>query len=128
MSPGQARGLRMACTLNNEILTKALIDNCGVGESELEDIMAGFAELDVLRSLVIRRSVIGTGFLAYLAQTTLKIFPNNLAVLKIERCQISREATLALVQTLQEKSYIRTLALVGVNLDEESIAELCVYL
>ena len=86
MSPGQARGLRMACTLNNEIFTKVLIDNCGIGESELEEIMAGFAELDVLRSLVIRRSVIGTGFLAYLAQTTLKIFPNYLAVLKIERC------------------------------------------
>ena len=118
----------MACTLNNELFTKALIDNCGVGESELEELTAGFAELDVLRSLVIRRSVIGTGFLTYLSQTTLKIFPNNLGVLKIERCQISREATLALIRTLQEKSYIRTLALVGVNFDEQSIEELCQYL
>ena len=90
MSPGQARGLRMACTLNNELFTKALIDNCGVGESELEELMAGFAELDVLRSLVIRRSVVGTGFLTYLAQTTLKIFRTSINCVKCFRMMYSK--------------------------------------
>lgn len=128
MNAGHTHGLKIACGLNPAILTKALIDNCGTTEQDMDDLMEGFAQLEVLRSLVIRRSVIGRSAIPHLSTMFEKIFPSNLATLKIERCQISKEATLLLVRSLQEKCYIRTLALVGVSFDQESIREMCAYL
>ena len=94
----------------------------------MEEMIEGFNQLSVLRSLVIRRAVIGPGFVPHLAEISQKLFPQNLAILKIERCKISKEATLDLVKSLQNKNYIRTLALVGVSFDLESIKEICAYL
>ena len=105
------------------------MDNCGSTEQEMEELFRGFAQLDVLRSIVLRRQAIGPEVTPYLTEMMQKIFPNNLATLKIERCQIGKEATLALTECLNaRKCYIRTLALVGVSFDEESIAQMCIYL
>lgn len=81
-----------------------------------------------MKQLVIRRSQIGLGCIPYLMNIQDKIFPHNLVTLKIEHCQIDRETTLALVQGLREKSYIRALSLVRVAFDTDSIAELCQFL
>ena len=102
-----------------------MIDNCSLTEADTEQLMAGFADLEVLRSLVIRRSDIGVGAVPYLKSCMSKIFPSNLAVLKIEKCRVSKEATFDIVRALQGKCYIKTLALVSVSFGEESIDELC---
>ena len=125
MNAGHARGLRLASTLNTTLYDKVLIDNCGVTEEEMEEIFAGFKELKVLKQLVIRRSKVGLGSIYYLTKIAEKIFPNNLVVLKIENCEISKQTTLALVRSLKGKSYIRILSLVRVSFDSNSIAEMC---
>ena len=66
----------------------------------------------MLRSFVIRRSEIGVDAIPYFETIMSKIFPSNLAVLKIERCKVSKEATFDLIRALQGKCYIKTLALV----------------
>ena len=66
MNSGHASGLRVACSLYPSLCTKALIDNCGTNEEDLEDIIAGFSQLEVLRSLVIRRTVIGASIVPHL--------------------------------------------------------------
>ena len=58
----------------------------------------------------------------------MKIFPNNLTVLKIEKCQISKEATMGIVTFLRDQSYIRVLSMVRVSFDSESIEAMCQYL
>ena len=102
-----------------------MIDNCSLTEADTEQLMAGFAQLEVLRSLVIRRSEIGAGTIPHLASCMSKMFPSNLAVLKIEKCRVSKEATFDIIRALQGKCYIKTLALVSVSFGEESIDELC---
>ena len=102
-----------------------MIDNCSLTEVDMEQLMAGFAQLEVLRSLVIRRSDIGVDAIPHLDSCMSKMFPSNLAVLKIERCRVSKEAVFDLIRALQRKCYIKTLALVSVSFDEESIIELC---
>ena len=97
---GQARGLRIACTLKFDLLQKVFIDNCGLSEKEMEELMAGLCQLDVVRSIVLRRTAIGVGSLPYLASMSEKIFPSNLAVLKIERCQIGKATTLGICKML----------------------------
>ena len=72
--------------------------------------------------------MIGVDFLPFLANIACKIFPNNLTVLKIERCQISREATLGIVRFLRDQSYVRVVSLVRVSFDAESIGVMCQYL
>ena len=62
------------------------MDNCGSTEQEMEELFRGFAQLDVLRSIVLRRQAIGPEVTPYLTEMMQKIFPNNLATLKIERC------------------------------------------
>ena len=86
LNAGHASGLRIACGLNPNVFTKVLIDNCGTTEQDMEEIIAGFSQLEVLSSLVIRRSVLGPEFVPHLAAISLKIFPSNLAILKIEKC------------------------------------------
>ena len=125
---GHARGLRVACTLKFDLLQKVFIDNCGLTETETEELIAGFCQLDIVSSLVLRRTAIGVGSLPYLTSMAEKIFPSNLLVLKIERCQIGKEMTLGLCQMLNKRCYIRTLALVRVAFDAESIAVFCEYL
>ena len=66
VNSGQAQGLKIACDLNRDLCTKALIDNCGTTQKDMDDIVEGFASLDVLRSLVIRRSVIGPGIVPHI--------------------------------------------------------------
>ena len=56
------------------------------------------------------------------------MFPSNLGTLKIEKCQISKEATYDLVVAIKEKCYLRTLSLVAVSFDAGSIEVLCEYL
>ena len=128
LNSGHAAGIRVACNLYANVFSKAFIDNCGASEEDLEEMIAGFSQLEVIRSLVIRRSVIGPRVVPHIAKIKLQIFPSNLATLKIEKCQISKQTTLELVKCLQGKCYIRNLALVGVNFDQESVRELCVYL
>ena len=95
----------------------------------MEELFDGLSQLYQIRSIVLRRQAIGPEVTPYLTEMLSKIFPNNLATLKIEKCQIGKEATMALTECLSaQKSYIRTLALVGVSFDEESIQEMCVYL
>ena len=48
--------------------------------------------------------------------------------LRIEKCKINREAILGLIKELNKGCFVKKLALVAVNLDEESIAELCEYI
>ena len=67
MNSGHASGLRVACNLFPNLCSKALIDNCGTNEEDLEDIIAGFSQLEVLRSLVIRRTAIGASIVPHLA-------------------------------------------------------------
>ena len=54
-----------------------------------------------------------------------KIFPNNLNTLKIEKCKISKEATFDLISALKERNYVRVLSLVSVSFDAESIEVFC---
>ena len=42
LNSGNAQGLGIACTLNCDLLTRALIDNCGLSEIDMESILAGF--------------------------------------------------------------------------------------
>ena len=58
----------------------------------------------------------------------IKIFPNNLNILKIEKCAITKEATYELMITMREKCYVRVLSLVSVNFDDESIEVFCDFL
>ena len=81
-----------------------------------------------LRSLVFRRTAIGCDSIPFLAEAFVKMFPSNLGTLKIEKCQISKEATYDLVVAIKEKCYLRTLSLVAVSFDAESIEVLCEYL
>ena len=128
LNDGHAQGMRTALNLRTDLFTKVLIDNCGLSEQAIEDLMAGFQELDVLKQLVIRRTKVGLGCIPYLLNIQETIFPHNLVVLKIEHCQIDKETTLALIEGLREKSYIRTLSLVRVAFTPESIVELCEFL
>ena len=109
-------------------MQKVLIDSCGLSEEGLAELLAGLCELSVLRSLVLRRTTIGLNCLPYLQVLTESIFPSNLAVLKIEKCKISRETTLGICLMLKERCYVRSLALVRVSFDSESIAVFCEYL
>lgn len=59
LNSGHARGLRIACTLNPLVFSKVFIDNCGLDEHDMEELFFGFAQLDVTRSIVIRRSTVG---------------------------------------------------------------------
>ena len=54
----------------------------------------------MLQTLVIRRSVIGKESITHLQTIMSNIFPVNLVTLKIEKCQIDKDTTLALVEAL----------------------------
>ena len=125
---GQSKGLAIACRLNECLCQKVFIDNCGLQELDTARLLEGFIELNTLRALVLRRTAICTESIPHLAHFMVKIFPNNLNILKIEKCQISKEATFDLVTTMREKCYVRVLSLVGVNFDEESIQVFCEFL
>jgi len=125
LKAGHARGLSMACQLNGQLFSKVFIDNCGLTEVDTANLATGFASLDKLSSIVLRRTVVGLETIAKLALTFIKIIPDNLSTLKIERCQISKEATYDLVSILSNKNYLRCLSLVSVNFDAESIGVMC---
>ena len=49
MDDGHALGLKVACNLNIDLCNKVFIDNCGLSEQGMTELMAGFSELAVLR-------------------------------------------------------------------------------
>lgn len=83
---GQSKGLAVACRLNELLCQKVFIDNCGLSELDTARLLEGFIELNMLRALVLRRTAICTESIPHLAQFMVKIFPNNLNILKIEKC------------------------------------------
>lgn len=87
--------------------------------------MAGLTQLNMVRSLVLRRTTISEISIPHMGDLMLKIFPNNLNILKIEKCNISKEATFDLVSALKERNYVRVLSLVSVSFDTESIDVFC---
>ena len=55
----------------------------------------------------------------------LKKFPFHLEELRIENCKIEKEVTIQLIRILNEKSYIKKLALVDIDIEDESFKEFC---
>lgn len=86
LNAGHCRGFAVATGLNGQICSKVLIDNCGVSEEDMEQLLYGFSQLDVLRSCVLRRSILGVDSIPHLSVSMGKTFPNSLTTLKIERC------------------------------------------
>lgn len=76
-------------------------------------------------SLILRRTAICSESIPHLAQILVRIFPHNLHTLKIEKCQINKEATFDLVSALKEINYVQNLSLVDVSFDAESVQIFC---
>ena len=111
--------------MNPLVCSKIFIDNCGLSDVDTATVLEGLTELSQMRSLVLRRTTISEESIPHISELMVKIFPNNLNVLKIEKCHISKEATFDLVSALKERNYVRVLSLVSVSFDTESIEVFC---
>lgn len=123
-----AKGIGVACSVSEDILNQIYLDNNGLGDEDLAKILDGANELYVLRQFVLKRNEFGIESLKRTADLLTRFFPSNLQELRIEKCKIAKDVTLSLMHELKKNCFVKRLALVAVNFDEESIAAFCEYL
>ena len=83
-------------------LSKLLLDNCGVVDSDFAELLRGIATLRTLSQIIYRRNELGGQSVWQLQPILLRPFgKNHLQDLRIVDCKITPKASYALIRLLQ---------------------------
>lgn len=107
------------------MFSRAVLDNCGVDDAECGTLLRGFEQMHEFKSLVYRHNVFAGEALRALKPLLYKRRPHHLEQLRIENCRIDGGTTKALLEMLNDISYLKQLAIVGGGIKQDNLGLLC---
>jgi len=122
------RALGRAMQGDAHLLTQIFIDNCGLTDETCATILDGTYFLESLQSFAIKGQEFGTQSIPKMYRLLDKQFPFQLQELKIIKCRIQPFETEALLDCLNRQSFIKTLVLMKVSFNTESLKKLCLFI
>ena len=126
---GHCKALAAACPLFGYMnINRIIFENCGIDDGEFAAILRGLQTLRDLKKIIYRQNFFGARALRELRPLLERPLPDHLEELRIENCKIAPETTRALIDILNEKSFLTRLSLVNVGLNDESFGRLCDFL
>lgn len=129
MSIGHCNALAEACQYFGALsINRIIFDNCGIDDTEFASILEGIQKLQDFKKIIYKYNVFEGMSLHNLIPLFQRKIPNHLEELRIENCKMSQEVTLNLIESIAEKSYLKKLGLVNVNINEEAFAILTEYI
>lgn len=63
---------------NTKVIDTLLIDNCGIKDSELKEVLMGCEHLEQVKSLIIKKTDLGFESLSVLERIFERSFPNQI--------------------------------------------------
>lgn len=114
LSPPLARALSQCFKKQDTILNRAIFDNNGLRDEEFGLILTGLAKLQDMKSLIYNNNELGLKAVEALVPiVSLKTLPYHLEELRIVNCKVTGLAMTKLLNAINEKSYLKKLALVN---------------
>ena len=124
LNSGLCKALALACSLFDHSVNRIFFDNCGIQDNEFAQILQGVSHHDDFKSIVYIRNGFGQQSLDALKPLFKKKIPFHLNEVRIANCKISIGIYSQLLQTINQKSYLRSLALIQAQLSEECFTHL----
>ena len=84
--------------------------------------------MNTISVIDLRKNTVGKKSVEHMSDLFLRSFPRHLQVLRIVDCKMDHPSTYMLLRLLNQKSNLRTLALVDASFDERNEKELVSYL
>jgi hypothetical protein len=98
-----------------------LFDNCGIDGDEFAEILKGLQQLKDVKSIVYKLNQINQKSIDNLLPILDKRLPNHLAELKLIDCNVHPLMIEQLMNKLIDKSQLKSLSIVNVQLSEPSL-------
>lgn len=100
LSDALAQGLRRACETQPRLFQKIIVNNCGLTDQGLVDVLEGCLALRVVRSIVLRNTIVGEKAGKVLVKNVERPLPLNVEELKLESCQVPIQPLTELLEAL----------------------------
>lgn len=124
LSIAQCNGLARAFEHFDKFINRVIFDNCGIDDEEFAAILSGIKKLKDFKKIIYRRNEFHVKSLAEFKGILSRKIPNHLEEFRLENCKVEPSITEQLIDCLNEKCYIKNLALVNANLTVHSFKKL----